>query len=168
MGCMKKIVLFCAMFGLMILWTSPVEAISAVQKDAIVNRCETIREELRDLQHVDSRTRVYLGRYYETILTKFITPLNVRLTENMLSTDSFVNNQNGFVKARTNFTIDFIEYQKGLEDLVAINCKTEPEKFYEKLVAVREKRQIVASDTAKLKKLVNEQLVLVTALKEKL
>lgn len=168
MGCMKKIVLFCAMFGLVVLWTSPVEAISVVQKDAIVNRCETIREELRDLQHVDSRTRVYLGRYYETILTKFITPLNVRLTENMLSTDSFVNNQNGFVKARTNFTIDFIEYQKGLEDLVAINCKTEPEKFYEKLVAVREKRQIVASDTVKMKKLVNEQITLVTALKEKL
>ena len=158
----------CLAFGSVVLMSMPAGAISAAQKDAIVSHCETIREELRDLQHADSRARVYLGRHYETILTKFITPLNVRLTENMLSTDSFVNNQNGFVKARTTFTIDFIAYQKGLEELVAMNCKTEPEKFYEKLLTVREKRQIVASDTVRIKKLISEQMTLVTALGEKL
>ena len=131
----------------------------------IQDRCDAIHEELKVLQRNDSRARVYLGRYYETILNRFITPLNVRLVENNLSSTSFINNQNDFNKARTNFMIDYVEYQKGLEDLVATDCKENPGQFYEKLVDVRMKRATVADDTARLRKLAGRHLDLVKELK---
>ena len=134
----------------------------------IQDRCDAIHEELKVLQRNDSRARVYLGRYYETILNRFITPLNVRLVENNLSTTSFIDNQNDFNKTRANFMIDYVEYQKGLEELVAMNCKESPEQFYEKLVNVRAKRATVADDTVKLKKLASKHGELVKGLKVKL
>lgn len=146
----------------------PAVALSEAQKVAIVERCDVIKDDLRSLQRSDSKARVYLGRYYEVILTKFITPLNIRLVENNLLSTGFINNQNDFNKARTNFVIDYVEYQKGLEDLVSVDCKNEPEGFYERLGAVREKRAVVAGDVAKLRKLAGTQLELVQALRSKI
>ena len=67
----------------------PVQAISEAQENAIVEHCSAIRSSLKDLQRADSRTRVYLGSYYDEILTNFITPLNMRLVENNLSNADF-------------------------------------------------------------------------------
>lgn len=148
--------------------TVPVLAISEVQEIAIVNHCESIINSLKTVQRNDSRARVYLGRYYENILNKFITPLNVRLVENNLSNADLISNQNDFAKTRTNFMIDYVEYQKDLEDLVATNCKESPEVFYEKLVKTREKRGLVAKDAAKLRKLALEQVEDLKVLEAKL
>ena len=56
----------------------PVGAISIEQENAIVDHCESIKDSLKTVQKNDSRTRVYLGGYYEMILSKFIMPLNVK------------------------------------------------------------------------------------------
>lgn len=142
--------------------------ISETKAAAIVAKCDNIKESLITLQHNDSRTRVYLGRKYEAIISNYITPLNVSLVENNISTTAFIKNQNDFVTTRDNFVIDYIEYQKNLEDLVNVNCKTEPEKFYGKLTTVRAKRKIVADDVTKLRKLTGEQINLATELEAEL
>ena len=144
-----------------------VGAITDTQHDAIVKRCDNIRDELRKVQKEDSKTRVYLGGYYETIITKFITPLNVRLVENNLSSASLVENQNKMVAARTVFANDFITYQQGLEELVGADCKHEPEKFYDKLTVVQQKRKMMAQDVMKMRNLISEHMKLVTGLKGK-
>ncbi|MBR2710646.1 hypothetical protein IKF02_03415 [Candidatus Saccharibacteria bacterium] len=136
----------------------PVFAISDSQEKAIVDHCDSLRDSLKSVQRDDSRARVYLGRYYENILNKFITPLNVRLVENNLSNSELISNQNDFAKTRTNFMIDYVEYQKELEDLVATNCKEEPGLFYEKLVSTRKKRELVAKDADKLRSLALNQI----------
>lgn len=146
----------------------PVMALSETQKAAISEHCEAISDNLKDVQKMDSRVRVYLGRYYETILTKFIIPLNLRLVENNLSGADLIENQNDFNTTRASFMSDYIEYQKSLEELVALDCKAEPENFYQKLTLVREKRGVVAEDVAKLQGLMAEQITLVKGLKAKL
>lgn len=138
--------------------------ITPEQKDVIVNHCDTIKDNLKTLQRTDSRARVYLGRYYETILTNFIMPLNLRLVENNISNPLLIENQTNFAVRRTNFINDYITYQQALEDLVNTNCKAEPEKFYEKLVTAREKRKTVNKDVTKLKNLTTEQRRLVEEL----
>lgn len=138
--------------------------ITDAQKNTIVDHCDTIKDSLKSLQRVDSRTRVYLGRYYETILTNFITPLNLRLVENNISNSNLLDNQTNFAAKRTNFVNDFISYQQALEELVNVNCKNEPEKFYEKLNVAREKRKTVNKDVTKLKGLTDEQKKLVEEL----
>lgn len=168
----RKCISFCCiilMFFCQVLGVLPgVSAISEEQKASIVGRCETIKDDLKEVQRSDSRARVYLGRYYETILTKFITPLNVRLVENNLFDSDLINNQNVFAETRTSFVEDFIKYQKALEELVAMDCKNEPEKFYETLVGVRKKRKTVASDVSKISSLATKQINLVKVLKAKL
>ena len=146
----------------------PVGAISDEQKAAIKNHCETIRDDLKKVQRTDSRIRVYLGGYYEGIMTKFITPLNVKLVEANLSNANFVENQNRFANEKVSFANDFVEYQKGLEELIAVDCKAEPDRFYEKLTSVRKKRKAVEQEVAKLRELIGENVKLVNGLKEKL
>lgn len=135
------------------------------QKAIIVDHCDTIKDSLKSLQRVDSRTRVYLGRYYETILTNFITPLNLRLVENNISNPELLDNQTNFANKRTSFVNDFIVYQQALEELVNVNCKSEPDRFYKKLLVAREKRAIVNKDVSKLRSYTDEQMKLVEGLK---
>lgn len=144
-----------------------VQAISPNQSAAIVEHCDTIKDELKKVQKEDARVRVYLGGYYETILTKFITPLNVRLVENNLSSAGLVENQNNFAGTKTLFANDFIAYQQGLEELVGLDCKQEPEKFYDKLTTVRQKRKIMVQDVLKMRNLISEHVRLVEGLKGK-
>lgn len=145
-----------------------VGAISASQQKSISANCEQIKTNLKTLQKTDAKTRVTLGSYYETIQARFITPLNVRLVENNLSTASFVENQNKFAEARTTFASDYIKYQQYLEELVSIDCKSEPDKFYEKLESVRRRRQTMEQDVLKLRTLISDHIKLVNNLKGKL
>lgn len=140
-------------------------SLTDAQKSTIVDHCDTIKNSLKSLQKVDSRTRVYLGRYYETILSNFITPLNLRLVENNISNPPLLENQTNFAARRDNFVNDFIVYQQALEELVKTNCKDEPMRFYEKLVVAREKRAVVNKDVTKLRGLTSEQIKLVEELK---
>lgn len=144
-----------------------VQAIGSNQSAAIVEHCDTIKDELKKVQKEDARVRVYLGGYYETILTKFITPLNVRLVENNLSSAGLVENQNNFAGTKTLFANDFIAYQQGLEELVGLDCKQEPEKFYDKLTTVRQKRKIMVQDVLKMRNLISEHVRLVEGLRGK-
>lgn len=144
------------------------EAISDTQKGAIIDHCLLIRENLGNVQKSDAKVRVYLGGYYESILSKFIVPLNVRLVENNLSNAGFVENQNGIADTKTLFSNDFVSYQQDLEELVMMDCKQEPEKFYEKLEKVRQKRKIVEQDVLKMRSLFSEHVRLVNQLEGKL
>ena len=144
-----------------------VQAIGPDQSAAIVEHCDTIKDDLKKVQKEDARARVYLGGYYETILTKFITPLNVRLVENNLSSAGLVENQNNFAETKTLFSNDYITYQQGLEELVGMDCKQEPEKFYDKLTKVRQKRKIMVQDVLKMRNLISEHMRLVEGLKGK-
>ena len=140
-------------------------ALTDAQRTIIMDHCDAIKDSLKSLQRTDSRTRVYLGRYFETILSNFITPLNLRLVENNISNTKLLDNQTNFANTRTSFVNDFIVYQQALEELVRIDCKNEPDRFYEKLEVVREKRKVVNKDVIKLKNLTDEQVKLVEELK---
>ena len=146
---------------------SPPE-LTTEQKAAIIDHCDVIRKNLQNVQHQDSRMRVYYGRSYETIFSKFIVPLNMRLTENNLLNDNLLNNQTKFAVLRADFSADYVEYQKSLEELVSTNCKDEPERFYELLTQTRLKRQIVNGDVIDIRKVITAQIELVTKLKESL
>lgn len=163
----KKIVV---LVGLVMLsfFAVPVNAISTEQEAAIKDRCATIRESLKTVQKNDSRVRVFLGARYETLLSKYITPFNIKMVENNMSVSGLVENQNQFADNKTVFANDFISYQKSLEELIAIDCKSEPEQFYEKLVKVRRKRATMEQDVLKMRNLISEHVKLVNGVREKM
>lgn len=142
--------------------------ITDAQKAAITSGCTAIKDNLKLVQKDDSHARVYLGGYYEKIISKYVVPLNIRLVENSLSTPELVENQNDLTKAKATFVSDFIDYQRELESLINVNCQSQPEEFYNQLVKVRAKRNTVASDITKTRQLATEHTTAVSNLKEKL
>lgn len=138
------------------------------QKAHIIEHCGEIRTQLKELQKSDSRIRVYLGDAYDHILTNYITPLNIRLVENNLSSAPLIENQNSFADMRAIFTSDFISYQQKLEELASMNCAATPENFYDTLLVVRARREIMNQDVLRLRSLISEHTKLVNSLKGEL
>ena len=165
---MRKTIIVFIVMVLAFLPVYNVMAISEGQSNLIKNKCDSIQEDLKQLQVDDSRVRVYLGALYERVLTKYIVPLNVRLVENSISDVDFIENQNNFVAAKIAFVDDFVNYQRSLEELTLIDCKKNTESFYQKLTVVREKRAIMAKDVTKLSGLMTKQKSLVLSLMENL
>lgn len=134
----------------------------------VADNCDSIKTNLRGIQKSDARARVYLGAYYEKILTKYMTALNVKLVENNTPNTDLIESQNKYAAAKTNFVEDYIVYQKMLEELLTVDCKSEPKKFYEDLVSVRKKQSVIVKDAAKLSNLLTEHKELVKKLEAKL
>ena len=161
---MKKIFAAISIFALSLAGVSVFAADKHEEK--IVSNCALIKEKIVNLQHEDSKTRVNLGKYYESILSNFIVPLNLRLVENNISNSELVENQGDYKAYRQNFIDDYISYQQSLENLASINCEESPAQFMEKIVDTRAKRKIVATDVVKMKGIINKQVSLVKKLQE--
>ena len=138
------------------------------QSASIVNYCNTVRQDLKNLQRTDARARTYFGAIYETILSKYLKPLNLRIVDNDLSNTTLLKLQSDFAEARTDFSEDYIKYSKSLEELVSIDCRFEPDLFYKKLVSTREKRATVAYDIKVLNGLLTSIIKSTEQLKESL
>lgn len=144
------------------------KGLTETQLNAIMQNCGSIKQSLQQLQHVDSRTRTYLGSAYEAISGRFITPLNLRLVKlGKPSTELFAI-QNDFTDAQSDFRNEYVNYMREMETLVAIDCAAHPEEFYRKLETVRQKREELRLVTEKLSELAQEQYKAVENLRGKL
>ncbi|MBR2839831.1 hypothetical protein IKE82_00655 [Candidatus Saccharibacteria bacterium] len=162
----KYVAAICSVLVLLCLVAVPVGAISEAQQTVISDHCGAIKEDLKNVQRADARARVYIGGRYETILSDFVKPLNLGLVEKNLSRTELIESQNAILGEKLEFANDYIDYQQGLEQLVAMDCKAEPEKFYDKLVRVRQKRKKVEQDMQKMAKILEEYKAQVVKLKE--
>ena len=135
--------------------SASVAALSETQRGRISQNCGSIQQSLRQLQVADSRTRVYLGSIYETVLSDYLTPLATRVANNNLSLNTFgaslITQQSDFSVSRSSFSSTYISYQRALEELVDYDCRTDPDGFYEKLEAVREQRADLAALVAQIR-----------------
>ena len=167
---MKKITRFCLYFALIltIFSSQPTFAITPDQEGSISLYCNTIRQTLQTIQHSDSRTRTYLGAYYETILTDYMTPLNIRLVKNNHSNTALTKIQSDFALEKANFSEKFINYSKSLETLISLDCRANPTDFYDQLVRARDERELVHQSALKLNALVGLHLDAVQNLKGEL
>ena len=165
---MKKISLCIGFVGLLFVCAPvlSVGAISKTQETAISDHCDAIREDLRNVQRADARARVYVGSRYETILSKFVMPLNVWLVEKDMSRADLIESQNKISETRGKFVNEYVDYQQGLEQLVAMDCKSQPTEFYDKLIRVRQKRKKVEHHMQKMDKAFGEYKERVVKLKE--
>ena len=118
----------------------PTFAISEELKGSISTNCSSIKFRLEKVQKDDSRNRVHLGAQYESIATNLMMNLNLRLVKNNLANAKLAEQQTTFISERNRFKNDFIGYSQELDALIDMDCRNEPEKFYEQLQLVRTKR----------------------------
>lgn len=151
---------------LVLLFPRPAEGLSDAQRGAISQNCFTIKQSLTQLQKVDSRTRTYLGTTYETILTRFIVPLNLRLVKN--NRPSLPNIQSDFTAEQVKFRESYTEYMRELESLISVDCSVHPDDFYQRLETVRDKRSTLRASTIRLAELADAQYYAVSDLRNSL
>ncbi len=158
--------IICVSIFLTLMPSSSVLAISEEQAGAISQHCGTIKQSLTQLQRADSRTRTYLGTTYETIINKFITPLNLRLVKNNFSPLTTL--QANFISEQNRFKESYTDYMRELENLIATDCQAQPQDFYSKLQTVRSKRSTLHKVAINMSKLAEEQYSSVQKIREEL
>ena len=149
----------------------PAAALSEAEQqrlDLIRSSCSSIKLQLYKTQKSDSKTRVRIGAYYETISTKMMMNLNLRLVKNNIAATSLATEQSDFSVKSEEFKRDFIKYSQELEGLIAIDCAKRPEDFSKKLDKVRKKRARLSQSVDELNVLIDEHRESVAALKEDL
>ncbi len=147
--------------GLLVIRAMPSETVAALddsQIGIISQTCPTIKQTLGQLQKADSRTRSYLGAAFEAVNGRFITPLNLRLTRNNYTKEtSLFEIQANFMAAQADFRTAYTTYMRELEELINTDCRTQPQDFYKKLEATRQRREALRQAVQKLTKLTREQ-----------
>lgn len=150
---MKKILL--TALAALIFFATPVRAeeisLSEAQKGAISTNCDSLKSTLKNLQRVDSRTRSYLGSSYDKFLSSYISPLSLRMVANDRLSTSLTGIHSGILNSREVFAAQFTSYSQSFEELLASDCKNNPEDFYRKLVATRKKRTMLESTVVNLR-----------------
>lgn len=131
--------------------------ISEEKIENIKTNCNDIKQTLKRVQNSDRNTRVSLGQTYQLVMTDFITPLNIRLVKNNISSPDLSSVQSRFASAREDFNRKYIIYSQTLEGLMNADCKSDPTDFYSKLVQTRESRQAVAESVGIINSIIDDQ-----------
>lgn len=147
--------------------STPVSALSSDQESAITQYCATTKQSLKTLQRTDARTRAYLGSAYESLLSNFITPLSLRLTSANQPSASLADLHGTIVDVRQDFIREYTEYSQSLEELIATDCYSSSETFYNKLTETRKKRSTLSTTTTNLRNLLSEHLTAVRKIESK-
>ncbi|MCQ2571031.1 MAG: hypothetical protein MJ154_02175 [Candidatus Saccharibacteria bacterium] len=147
---------------------NPVSAktLSEEQMGLISSNCSSIKLQLKRIQKDDARNRVHLGAQYESIATNLMMNLNLRLVKNGMASAELAEQQTTFMSERDRFKDDYIGYSQELETLISVDCKNEPQKFYNQLNTVRKKRKDVDSSMKRLSNIVKEHRQSLESLKE--
>ncbi len=138
------------------------------QIGAISQNCASIKQSLRALQRTDARTRAYLGSLYESLLSDYITPMDLRLINVSQPNPDLTEIHSNVIDLRQEFIHRYTTYSQSLENLINSDCQNSPVDFYQRLSETREKRASVASTTNKLRRLFSDHLTIVKKLKSNL
>lgn len=144
------------------------DEVSSETLSDISQNCSSIKLQLDRVQKEDSRLRMHLGIQYETISTNFMQNLNLRLVRNNLANADLSIQQTSFFSERERFKTDFVDYSQAMDELVKIDCRAKPDKFYMQLKTVRAKRAEVYSDTERIRELVKKHYNTVNSYKDQL
>ena len=155
-------------FGLIVSPQVSAITLSDDQLGRLSMNCSSIKVQLQALQKTDSKMRVYLGSKYEIILTNFMTNLNLRLIKDDYADQELAGLQTTFSSERERFKSDFTSYSQALESLININCQAEPQKFYDQLELVREKRADVQASCNRMREVIDWHREAVLQVMEKL
>lgn len=138
------------------------------ERGNISMNCASIQTSLKNVQRNDSKTRVILGTNYQTLLSNYISPLNVRLIKNNLPDSTLISIQSETITSRNSFTNLFVTYSQRLESLISIDCKNQPDTFYSELENVRYLRSQLEESVNKVNTALSNHLKTINQLREKL
>ena len=152
----KGLIVFCAVLTAAMPSNLFAVELTDEQIGNISSNCSSIKMQLQKVQRMDAKSRVHLGAQFEAIANSLMMNLNLRLVKNNRANGDIASQQANFSNVRERFKRDYINYQKELDALIAINCKDEPYHFYEQLETVRDRRDDMSWSINRLKEIADE------------
>lgn len=152
----KGLIVFCAVLTAAMPTTLFAVELTDEQIGNISSNCSSIKLQLQNIQRLDAKSRVHLGAQFEAIANSLMMDLNLRLVKNNMASGDIASQQADFTNVRERFKRDYINYQKELDALIAINCKDDPYRFYEQLETVRDRRDDMSWSINRLKEIAAE------------
>ena len=161
-----RVAIICAVFAVATIFAPFAHAakLGEEQSGLISQNCSSIKLQLQQLQRADAKSRVHIGAQYETIYSNLMLNLNIRLIKNDLVATAVSAEQANFANERKLFKENYINYSQALDKLIAIDCKSAPQDFYEQLKTTQEKRAEVDRSVDRLNKIVAEHKETVKAI----
>jgi hypothetical protein len=151
---------------------SPLSTTNAIDLDddrigAISQNCSIIKERLRRIESAGARSRVYLGTQYESIYSGLMSNLSLRLMRNGIANQDIADQQATFKSERERFRNDFIGYSQELKNLIAMDCRNNPQDFYRQLEKTRTKREDITKSIRRMNDIIKEHRETVIGLRNK-
>ena len=124
--------------------------------ETIRKNCKYAQNSIYRIHMRDALTRVNLGREYETIMTRMMTPMNSRVVLNRLDATSLVGTASSFSDQLDTFRTTYQQYDELVKSVLSINCQNQPVQFYDTLNEAREKRESVGQSVNTLNRLLGD------------
>ncbi len=166
----KRVIISLLLVASLIL--SPLSTANAIDLDddrigAISQNCSIIKERLRRIESAGARSRVYLGTQYESIYSGLMSNLSLRLMRNGIANQDIADQQATFKSERERFRNDFIGYSQELKNLIAMDCRNNPQDFYRQLEKTRTKREDITKSIRRMNDIIKEHRETVIGLRNK-
>lgn len=124
--------------------------LSSDQTKQISDSCLLTKNTLSQLHSSDALLRVNRGQIYESMHTKLMNRFNARVSNNKLDSTNLIAASKEYGLALDDFRLNYIVYEEQLSKAIAIDCSTQPVRFYEAVALAKVKREIVHNDVIKL------------------
>lgn len=114
------------------------------------SNCLTAVSSLDQLHRTDALLRVNRGQLYESISTRLMSRLNSRVALNRLDASKLTVASSNYEKALKSFREHYINYERQLNSTININCREQPQRFYDMVVETGKRRQRVNVDVRQI------------------
>lgn len=138
--------------------------LSPEHRSHIVANCATIKSTLTRIHTNDGPTYVNRNQTYFSISDKLIARFNGRLALSSYDMTQFSRLARDYNAALSSFRIIFGRYDDSMKDLLKIDCKKQPQEFYDAVLAARERRNELHEAVARINTMIDQYGQAVTAL----
>lgn len=125
-------------------------ALSQRHIETIQANCENALVTLRRLHQSDALLRVNQGQLYEYISTRLMARLNSRIALNRLDGAALVAAAARYEETLQQFRDEYQRYEEQLSEVLDMNCRQEPERFYYAITDARQARLLVSEEVKEL------------------
>lgn len=126
------------------------QELTPTQTAQIQTNCQSIKSVLNQLHVSDALLRVNRGQLYESIATKLMDRFNTRLASSDFESNNFQAITSNFRDELTKFRTDYVNYERQLSRVIAIDCQENPTEFNSALEDARALRFKVRDDVERL------------------
>lgn len=143
-------------------------ALTVDEQEVVRQNCVLVQGLLQQrTQPSDAANRVKRGQVYETLLSKYMTPLNARVASNGLSSEAakLTEITGHYQQSLDNFKNKYDTYADTVDEAVRMRCKNKPQEFYDKIQTARQQRGEITTSIVTLDQLIEEYRVAVGQMK---